>query len=360
MYILCLSESNKILTMILMLKYIHIFAVVGIMAFMPATSRATARASDYVSANTYNNLYPYMNNTMRTQLNPGVTPSQSGAQINVLARTKAAPNTTARSVVARTPAKTSSTARAATPTTQSTTTTRRVTPRTSTAARAATPGATAGRRTASTTGTRRVVSRSGTTVGTTYAARSNRNDSTTVSRNPTSAYLYNTNSNSTSVSSARCLADYTECMNDYCERPDMEYNRCYCSSKLAQIDAKYKPEIDRLIKEILKLQNENYWTDAEMNEYWMETIGKYTGENSWQNLEDALDIDWSTTASSVRGQQAFAMGHEYCSQHLKNCAYMQTNLRDAYRSEIARDCALYESSLQKLQNAAESIVGSYK
>ena len=99
--------------MILMLKYIHIFAVVGIMAFMPATWRATARASDYVSANTYNNLYPYMNNTMRTQLNPGVTPSQSGAQINVLARTKAAPNTTARSVVARTPAKTSSTARAA-------------------------------------------------------------------------------------------------------------------------------------------------------------------------------------------------------------------------------------------------------
>ena len=330
MYILCLSESNKILTMILMLKYIHIFAVVGIVAFMPATSRATARASDYVSANTYNNLYPYMNNTMRTQLNPGVTPSQSGAQINVLARTKAAPNTTARSVVARTPAKTSSTARATTPTTQSTTTTRRVTPRTSTTARAATSGTTAGRRTASTTGTRRVVSRSGTTVGTTYAARSNRNDSTTVSRDPTSAYLYNTNSNSTSVSSARCLADYTECMNDYCERPDMEYNRCYCSSKLAQIDAKYKPEIDRLIK------------------------------NSWQNLEDALDIDWSTTASSVRGQQAFAMGHEYCSQHLKNCAYMQTNLRDAYRSEIARDCALYESSLQKLQNAAESIVGSYK
>ena len=150
-------------------------------------------------------------------------------------------------------------------------------------------------------------------------------------------------------------------MNDYCERENTEYNRCYCSAKLAQIDAQYKTKIDQLIKEILTVQNENHWTDAEMNEYWMEMVGQYTGENSWENLEDALDFDWAgLTNSNVRGQQAFAMGHAYCVQHLRGCAYMQTNLRDAYRSEIARDCATYESSLQKLQNAAESLVESYK
>ena len=156
------------------------------------------------------------------------------------------------------------------------------------------------------------------------------------------------------------MADYVDCMNDYCERADTEYNRCYCSSKLAQIDSQYKPEIDRLIKEILTLKSENYWTDAEMDEYWMEMIGQYTGDNSWHNLDEALNIDWSGTESTVRGQQAFAIGHQYCVQHLSGCAYMQTNMRDAYRSEISRDCAAYETSLQRLKNAAESIVEAYK
>lgn len=149
-------------------------------------------------------------------------------------------------------------------------------------------------------------------------------------------------------------------MNGYCERENTDYNRCYCSSKLAQIDSQYKPAIDSLIKQILTIKNDKYLTDAELNEYWMNTVGKYTGENSWTNLEDALDINWANTESRVRGQQAFAMGHEYCVQYLKNCAYMQTNMRDAYRSEIARDCATYETSLQKLKNAAESIVESFK
>ena len=130
-------------------------------------------------------------------------------------------------------------------------------------------------------------------------------------------------------------------MDNYCLRQDAEYNRCYCSSQLAQIDAKHKPKIDQLIKEILTLQSTNYWTDEEMHEYWEDTIVKYTGENSWHNLEDA-------------------MGHQYCVQHLQGCAYMQTNMRDAYRSEIARDCAAYETSLLQLENAAESIVEAYK
>ena len=337
------------------------------------TARSGTVASDYVSANTYNNLYPYMNNTMRTNLNPGTTPSQSNAQINVLTRTKNTPSTTTRNVVARktttsntgTSNTSNTTARAATATTGITA--RKVSPRTSTTttpntARSGTINtATARAASPKTTTTRQVVARAASNntnnikTSTYRTSRDNTNVST--ARQAATAIYTSTG---TAVSSARCMADYTECMNSYCERENTEYNRCYCSSKLAQIDAQYKPEIDRLIKEILTVKNDNYLTNEELNEYWMETIGKYTGDNSWTNLDEALNIDWSSTESRVRGQQAFVMGHEYCVQYLKNCSYMQTNLRDAYRSEIARDCAAYETSLQRLKNAAESIVESYK
>ena len=355
-YILCLSESTKIFTILLMVKQFIFSAVIIGLISMSGNARAAARASDYVSANTYNNLYPYMNNTMRTNLNPGVSPSQSNAQINVLTRTKSN-GTTTRNVVPR---------RA---TTANATTTRRVAARTNTsttaragttsAARSATNKSTTARA-ATPTNTRRVTARSGTTTGTAVqsANRASRtNGGTTVSRNDQTATYTTTGE---AISSSRCMADYTECMDNYCLRQDAEYNRCYCSSQLAQIDAKHKPKIDQLIKEILTLQSTNYWTDEEMHEYWEDTIVKYTGENSWHNLEDALDIDWASTASTVRGQQAFAMGHQYCVQHLQGCAYMQTNMRDAYRSEIARDCAAYETSLLQLENAAESIVEAYK
>ena len=118
--------------------------------------------------------------------------------------------------------------------------------------------------------------------------------------------------------------------------------------------------IESLINQILTMKSTNRWTDEEMNEYWMSTVGKYRGENSWVNLDNALTIDWSSTESRVRGQTAFTTGHEYCIQHLRGCAYMISNLRDAYRSEIARDCATYESSLQRIKNAAESILGANK
>jgi hypothetical protein len=39
---------------------------------------------------------------------------------------------------------------------------------------------------------------------------------------------------------------------------------------------------------------------------------------------------------------------------------MKDNLRDAYRSEISRDCMDYEQYLQNIRNAAESIVKAYK
>ena len=91
----------------------------------------------------------------------------------------------------------------------------------------------------------------------------------------------------------------------------------------------------------------------------METVGKYGDGNSWENIDASLDINWADLESRVRGQSAFTTGHEYCVQHLRGCSYMSTNLRDVYRSEIARDCATYEESLLRIKNAAESILGLY-
>ena len=153
---------------------------------------------------------------------------------------------------------------------------------------------------------------------------------------------------------------YTECMDMYCEREQTDYNRCYCSAKLAQIDSTYKDAIDSLIKQILTIKNTNSWSDSEMDEYWMSTVGKYSDTNSWTNIDNALNINWADTESRVRGQNAFVTGHDYCVQYLRGCSYMATNLRDAYKSQINRDCATYEQSLGRLKNAAESIVEMYK
>lgn len=310
--------------------------------FFSAPVNATTRAANYISANTYNNLYPYMNNTMRTNLNPGTTPSQSQAQINVLTRTIPSSTSETRKVVPRT-----STARSATPTT------------TSAYRAASTPANT------SSTSARRVVARTASTARNAVSSNnvsagvrtSNRYNNSTVTRS-TMADAAQLNNNTTAISSSRCLADYTECMNRYCERANTAYNRCYCSAKLSQIDAEYQPEIDRLIKEILiKKGSGSAYNEDEMNEYWANTIGKYTGDNSWTNIDEALNsINWADTESRVRGQQAFNTGHEYCIQHLQACYYMASNLRDAYRSDISRDCAAYESSLQSLKGVAESLL----
>ena len=362
--ILYLSKSSKIFTITLMVRNLKFLTFFMGLIFFPGAFAATS-PSNYVSANTYNNMYPYMNNTMRTNLNPGTNQSQSNAQINVLTQTKNLGSTT-RSVVPRTNARVATittsgktgngTSTAARTATNNATNTARIASSTSnntTTARAAT--------TSNNTASRRVVARSGTSTVTMQPATSRtvRGDvSTHANRTASSATISETDE--APLSSSRCMADYIECMNSYCERENTAYDRCYCSSKLAQIDAQYQPEIDRLIKEIITLQGTNHWTDEEMNEYWKEMIGKYTGDNSWVNLENALNIAWAGTESRVRGQQAFATGHSYCVQHLKGCAYMASNMRDAYRSEIARDCATYETSLQKLKTVAESVVESYK
>jgi hypothetical protein len=170
----------------------------------------------------------------------------------------------------------------------------------------------------------------------------------------------NSTSTMTAMSSQHCFASYKECMEDYCRREDTPYNRCFCSAKLAQIDSRYQPKIDSLIQQIIKLKYKNPdVTSDEIKSYWDKTIGSYTGTNPWVNIDNALDIKWADAESRVRGQNAFNIGHQYCVNFLRACSSMASNLRDAYKSEITRDCATYESSLQKIQNAAESVIESY-
>ena len=172
----------------------------------------------------------------------------------------------------------------------------------------------------------------------------------------TTTTYYATNEKPTSQ---RCMADYKECMEDYCKREDTAYNRCYCSARLAQIDAKYQNKIDELIQKIIRLKYNTNATSEEIKEYWDQTVGVQTDDNPWVNIDNALNIEWADTQSRVRGQNAFNTGHQYCSQHLRACYYMASNLRDAYKSEIARDCETYEKSLQRIQDAAESVIESY-
>ena len=163
-----------------------------------------------------------------------------------------------------------------------------------------------------------------------------------------------------SVSSQQCFARYKECMDTYCERQDAAYDRCYCSAKLAQIDSKYQKKIDSLIQQIIRLKYNNSVSDEEINAYWDETVGVYTHTNPWVNIDNALNIDWSSTENRIRGQNAFTTGHSYCVGYLRSCSYMAQSLRDAYKSEIERDCATYEQGLSHIQMAAESVVENYK
>lgn len=325
-----------------MRKRTAIFIIISIITTAAWGATRDAQLTDTTPYN-YNYMYPYMNNQMRTNLNPGTINSQSQNPINTVVKTQQM--SSQRRVVARPHmvrgAIQNNNYRAANRiqqnTTQNNTSARRVVPRPN-IARSSMQAPTA---------------RSGVRV---YRGRSSRDENTL--QHPTSTQARMSEPVTSRQSSVRCMADYAECMNQYCERPKTAYNRCYCSSKLSQIDYKYQTEIDTLIKKILTIQGTNKWTDDEMNEYWMETIGKYSNSNSWMNIESALNIDWSSMESRVRGQTAFTTGHDYCVQHLRGCSYMASNLRDAYKSEIGRDCAAYEESLIRLKNVAESLVSS--
>ena len=206
------------------------------------------------------------------------------------------------------------------------------------------------------TSNRNVVARSGTRSNGLHSINAR---STTVRRQATNT------TTSSNVSSQKCFANYKECMEMYCKREDTAYNRCYCSAKLAQIDSKYQKTIDDKIKQIIELQNTTIKPNPDdeelstVKDYWEETVQQYTGTNPWVDIDKALDIKWPDTETRFRGQNAFNIGHEYCVAHLRACSYMASNMRDAYKSEIARDCATYESTLQKIQYAAESVIANY-
>ena len=89
--------------------------ILFLISLFTITPAALAMTRDAKLTNTtgynYNYMYPYMNNAMRTNLNPGVTTSQSLSPINTVVKTTALPNTTARRVVPRR----TSNARTATP-----------------------------------------------------------------------------------------------------------------------------------------------------------------------------------------------------------------------------------------------------
>lgn len=306
----------------------------------PARQRVAApgRLSQYVDPQSYAYMYPYLSNQMRTELNPGTSVNQVNNPVDVIVRTEkmSAP----RRVVPR--------SRRAT--TQSSA---RVTPVANTA-RAATNNGGAN------TSQRRVVARQ--SANSARVATNNGGARAAVKQIARTGGTLTTTTTNTGVSYNRCIADYTACMDGYCARENTAYNRCYCSAKLAQIDAQYQNKISDLVTQLIQMQSGTipFWTAEEMNEYWMETIGNYVGTNSWLDLENALNIEWPSPEERMRGQQVFLTGHQYCSQHLRACAPMASNMRDAYRSQIGRDCATYEATLGKIQNAAETVIENYR
>ena len=290
---------------------------------------AVRKPAMYVDPNAYAYMYPYMNNQMRTDLNPGTSVLMTNNPIDVVVKTKRMSEP--RRVVPR-PA-TGTTARAATTApAQTTNSTRRVVARSATNQTTSAPAARA---------TRRVAPRT---------ARENARVTNDTTETITPTY---------DVPTTRCLAGYTECMDNYCARANTAYNRCYCSSRLTQIDSKYQDEINDMTLQIIRLRGGGQWTDEEMNEYWMDRVGQYVGENSWMRLENAIDIDWPSPEERLQGQTVFLTGHEYCVAHLRNCASMASNMRDAYRSRISRDCDTYEQNMQRVHDAAAAMIEYY-
>ncbi|MDR2268840.1 MAG: hypothetical protein LBD94_01500 [Rickettsiales bacterium] len=164
------------------------------------------------------------------------------------------------------------------------------------------------------------------------------------------------------ITPEKCLADYSSCMDNYCNRPSTKYDRCYCSARLAQLDAEYKPAIDELLRQITVMRNggeiEDGMSQEEINEYWNEVFGA-TGSNSMASLDEALNIEWTGTESSVRGQNAFVAGDNYCKQHLTGCFYMAENMKSMYRTTIGQDCKKYESYLEKMKYGSEQMLKSF-
>ena len=310
-------------------RVLKFFITLCFAVYAMAADAAVRKPAMYVDPNAYAYMYPYMNNQMRTDLNPGTSVLMTNNPIDVVVKTKRMSEP--RRVVPR-PAQTATARAATTAPAQTTNSTRRVVARSATNQTASAPAARA---------TRRVAQRT---------ARENARVTTDTTETTTITY---------DVPMTRCLAGYTECMDNYCARANTAYNRCYCSARLTQIDSKYQDEINDMTLQIIRLRGGGQWTDEEMNEYWMERVGGYVGENSWMKLENAIDIDWPSPEERLQGQTVFLTGHEYCVAHLRNCASMASNMRDAYRSRISRDCDTYEQNMQRVHDAAAAMIEYY-
>jgi hypothetical protein len=325
------------------IKNIEEMRKIGIFIFLCFSSVAAYSAStnELLSPTQYNMMEPYLNNKMRQKLQPAdsrYTTSTNQRIRRVVARSAVAgPSgvSSDRSAVYQSRGTNASSGR-------------RVVARSAVSGGASVRGASS---------TRGVVNRG-------VVARSTDSRPTSYDQNyvDTSTSASNTLLGNGEMTTAQCLSNYSDCMDDYCHRANTKYDRCYCSPKLAALDAEYKPQIDALVKKIAILQNggeiEDGMSQEEINALWQQLFGA-TGENSMQDLDAALDIDWAGTDNSVRGQNAFISGDSFCKQQLSNCFYMSENLKSMYRTSIGQDCAAYEKNLKKLKTAAESIVASY-
>lgn len=319
--------------------------------FVPTLAATNYIPKQFSNVNTGEGLYPYSLNNRRQQqitttnksvsvpkVGDGTSPMQSTGKRGVVKR----------SVPARAASSSSSVANNSS---------RRVVPRHNIGRSATNNRSFQGINRNQNTGNRGVVARSASSFGNIRTTSARRSAVTT----STSA--------STATSSQKCFANYKECMETYCKREDAAYNRCFCSAKLAQIDSKYQKKIDSLIQEIIKLKDSSFQDDPDnpltsVEDYWNDTVSEYTKTNPWLTIDDdihnAMDkLNFADTETRVRGQNAFNIGHQYCVNYLHSCSYMESNLRDAYKSEITRDCAAYEETLQKIQTIAESVIENY-
>jgi hypothetical protein len=325
----------------------------ALLALVPSSAVTAADTNAMLSPYQYNMMEPYLNKAMRGKLKPkdaeySISSNQAMARtmtdsartpLSNYAQPSAGVAKTSRRVVARSASAPQAQARVAAP--------RPAASSANVARAAATPAVSA----------RRVVSRG--RAASTSAVREA--GMTAAAASASANYYAQTAQTTGDITMAQCLSGYSDCMDNYCRRQNTKYDRCYCSAKLQQLDAEYKPAIDELVKKLAILQNggeiADGMTQEEINEYWNEMFGA-SGGNSMEDLDNALNIDWAGTESSVRGQNAFVAGDSYCKQHLAGCFYMAGNMKSMYRTTIGQDCKKYETNLKKLKYAAERMVDS--
>ena len=283
-----------------------LFKIFFLLFFFIPSLYAEVRPYNFMDTNLYNNLYPYMNNKMRKSLNP--VPVNNNRRVVSRAIVRSATLNQNYNYMP------------------------------------------------SINQTRRVISRP-------ISFNQARSSSVRDNNNSNVDNGKNFSFNGKYIPSSKCIADYTQCMNQYCERKNFEYNKCYCSAKLSLIESEYKDKITSLVDKIVSLRNGNInQNNQELDNYLKNTFGSNSYEKIDKNLADinqSIQKYWTDKETRLRGQESFNIGNSYCMQHLQGCFYMSENIRDSYRSEIARDCVNYENNLKKIKIMAESIVKKY-